>query len=87
MKSPENPARLHYSIEAAYRGNIISINTNNVVVRNFELIYGVGHGIQMVNAKNITGTDCDILHIGGSILSGQRDTATELRCGPAMRTF
>jgi hypothetical protein len=70
MKSTENPARLHYSIEAAYRGNIISITANNVVVRNLELIYGGSHGIQMVHANNITVTDCDILHIGGSILSG-----------------
>ncbi len=70
MKSPANPATLHYSIEAAYRGNIIFVHANNVIIRNLELIYGGSHGIQMNNANNVTVTDCDIRHIGGSILSG-----------------
>lgn len=67
----ENPATVYGQLEVAHRPNIAEIKSvNNVEMRDLDLRYGAGHGVQTVSVKNVVFDGLDISYVGGSRLSG-----------------
>ncbi len=66
LRSPENPARRHRSIEMALRKHIIDQGGRSYIAyQDLALKYGAAHGIGGGGTHHITVRDCDVAYIGG----------------------
>lgn len=94
LYSSNNPASYYDTIEIAMEPNIVEIsNKSHVIISNFSIRYGGGHGIAGSSTSNISILNCDISYIGGAFLGAAEaklrghNLLTKVRYGNGIEFF